>query len=427
MPHFATSASLFTLALISLAGVSHAGDWPGWRGPTGLGYTDEKDLPLKWNAKTGENVVWKTLLHGGRMNNPEMASPGWSSPIVWGDRIFLTTATWPAGHDEKARRAEFAEHHVLCFNAADGKLLWDTIVPPGKCLVDNHFHMYTTPTPVTDGKHVYALFGSAMLAALDFEGKIVWREDLPRVKDVDGGVCSSPVLFDDLLIIPGLTPDIGLRALDKATGKVKWEQKTNVRSTMATPALVKIGGKLQLIHNAGGIQALDPATGDLIWFCKAEGVQSSPAFGGGLLYVDHGRGGKTGTAVDPSGTGEVTKTHIKWTTPVVCPAGSSSIAVGDYLYRVTNGDQIRCWKMATGEDVYSERATRVSPCVSPIATADGRVYLASSSKSYVIKAGPDFEVLAENDLNDGPGYVTPAFSRGRIYIKGKSFLWCIGK
>src|SRR4051794_16863728 len=96
-------------------GVGRAGDWPGWRGPTGLGYTGEKDLPLTWNAKTGENVLWKSLLHGGRKNNPEFSSPGWSSPIVWRDRIFLTTSVWPAGVEEKERRKSIPAEHVLCF------------------------------------------------------------------------------------------------------------------------------------------------------------------------------------------------------------------------------------------------------------------------------------------------------------------------
>src|SRR5262249_36511198 len=158
----------------------HAGNWPGWRGPTGLGYTDEKELPLTWNSKTGENIVWKTLLHGGKKENPEFSSPGWSCPIVWDDRVFLTTPTWPAGHDEKERRQEIAEHHVLCVQASDGKLLWDTVIPAGKCLVDNFYHGYTVPTPVTDGTHVFALFGSGILVALDYDGKIVWREELPR-------------------------------------------------------------------------------------------------------------------------------------------------------------------------------------------------------------------------------------------------------
>lgn len=418
-------ATFFVIA-VALSVEARAGDWPGWRGPTGLGYTDEKDLPLKWNGKTGEGVLWKAQLHGGGKNNPEFSSPGWSSPVVWGDRIFLTTAVWPAGHDEKQRRKEIPAHHVLCFAAADGKQLWDTIVPAGPCLVDNFYHGYTTPTPVTDGNRVYALFGSAVLAALDFDGKVVWREELPRAKDVDGGVCSSPILYEDTVIVSGITPDVGLRALDRATGKVKWEQKTRTRSTMATPAVIRINDRAQLVHNAGGVQGLDPATGELLWSCKADGQQSSPVFGGGLLYVDAGRGGKTGTAVDPTGRGDVTKTRVKWTTQVDCPAGSSGVAVGDYVYRIVANEQIRCWKMSTGEDVYQERAVRVTPSASPIATADGRVYFASSGRSYVVKAGPEYEVLAVNDLNDGPDYATPAVSRGRIYVKGKSYLWCIG-
>jgi outer membrane protein assembly factor BamB len=413
--------------LLALAGTGEAGDWPGWRGPTGLGYTDEKDLPLTWNGKTGENILWKALLHGGGKNNPEFSSPGWSCPIVWGDRIFLTTSTWPAGVPEKERRKSIAEHHVLCFQASDGKQLWDTVVPAGKILVDNFYHGYTVPTPVTDGKSVFALFGSGVLAALDFEGKIVWQEELPHVKDVDGGVCSSPILYEDSVIIAAITPDVGLRALDKKTGKVKWEQKTKVRTTMATPALVRIGDKLQLIHNAGGIQGLDPATGELIWSCKAQSSQSSVVYGGGLLYVDHGRGGEQGTAVDPTGKGDVTKTNIKWQIRVRTPAGTSGIAVGDSLYRICEPGFIRCWKMETGELQFEERVERITPSASPIATADGRIYFGSSNKTFVIKAGPKYELLATNDLNDGPDYTTPAVSQGRLYIKGKSYLWCIGK
>src|SRR5208283_908891 len=195
----------------------------------------------------------------GRKENPEFSSPGWSCPIIWRDFIFLTTSVWPAGLTEKERRASIAVQHVLCFQVSDGKQLWDTVVPSGKILVDNFYHGYTVPTPVTDGKHVFVLFGSGVLAALDFDGKIVWREELPRLKDVDGGICSSPILYEDTVILPSID-DSGLRALEKATGKLKWEQKTRDRNRMSTPALIRIGDKTQLIHYAGGIQALDPAT-----------------------------------------------------------------------------------------------------------------------------------------------------------------------
>jgi len=391
-----------------------------------MGYTDEKDLPLTWNGKTGENVVWKTLLHGGAKNNPDFTSPGWSSPIVWGDRIFLTTAIWPGGLTDKERRASIAEHHVQCFAVADGKPLWDTVIPAGKIVVTNIYHGYAVPTPATDGKLVFALFSSGVLAALDFDGKIVWREELPHQRDTDDGICSSPILYKDTVIVPGIQ-DMGLRALDKKSGKLKWEQKTKQRNQMATPALIRIQDRLQLIHYAAGIQGLDPATGEQIWTCRAPTSQSSPVYGKGLLYADAGRGGQKGAAIDPTGKGDVSKTHVKWEVRVEGVAGSSAIIVDDHVYRSSGERYIRCWSLADGELAGELKAPGLSPSSSPIATPDGRIYFASSRKSYVIRADPKLEVLATNELGDGEDFTTPAVSGGRIYIKGKSHLWCIGK
>jgi outer membrane protein assembly factor BamB len=411
--------------LLLAPAAARAGDWPGWRGPTAQGHTDEKGLPLTWDGKTGKNVLWKVLLQGGVKNNPEMNSPGWSSPIVWGDRIFITTAVWPPGLSREERRKVIPAHHVLCYRARDGEQLWDTVVPPGKCLVDNHYHGYAVPTPVTDGRRVFALFGSGVLAALDLDGKIVWREELPRRRDVDGGVCSSPVLYKDSVIVVGIA-ESPLRALDARTGKVKWELKGRASNRMATPALLTVRGRTQLIHLAGGVQGIDPDIGEVLWSCRAPSGQSSPVFGAGLVYVDHGRGGREGAAVDPAGRGDVSKTNVRWQVKVTAPAGSSGIVVGDYLYRACDGDVLRCWKMATGELVYEERLPRISPGASPIATPDGRIYFASPGRSYVVKAGPQFETLAKNDLGEGDPYTTPAVSGGRIFIKGRNYLWCIG-
>jgi outer membrane protein assembly factor BamB len=420
-----TRVVLATAVIALLASPGQAGDWPCWRGPMGQGFTDEKDLPLTWNAKTGQNVVWKALLHGGVRNNPEMNSPGWSCPIVWRDRVFITTAVWAPGLSREERKAVIADHHVQCYRAGDGTLLWDTLIPPGKCLVDNQYHGYAVSTPVTDGKLVFALFGSAVLVALDFDGKIVWREELPVKRTTYGGVCSSPVLHGDNVIVVGIEQG-GLRALDKQTGKVRWEQQTKANNLMATPALLDVRGRLQLIHLAGGFQGIDPATGTTLWSCRAQVGLASPTFGAGLVYTDAGRGGQTGTAIDPTGQGDVSKTHVKWQDRVTAPAGSSAICIGDYLYRACNAEVLRCWKMATGELVYEEHLPQVSPSASPIATPDGRIYFASPGRSYVIKAGPQFEILATNDLGERDPFTTPAVSGGRLFIKGRNYLWCIG-
>src|SRR5262249_174253 len=143
-------------------------------------------------------------------------------------------------------------------------------------------------------------FGSGVLAALDLDGKLLWREEIPRRKDVDGGVCSSLVLYKDSLIVVGIA-ESPLRALDAKTGKVQWEQKGRSSNRMAPPALLTVQGRTQLIHLAGGVQGIDPDTGEILWSCRAPSGQSSPVFGAGLVYVDNGRGGRDGAAVDPTG------------------------------------------------------------------------------------------------------------------------------
>src|SRR5262249_53202202 len=147
-------------------------------------------------------------------------------------------------------------------------------------------------------------------------------------------VCSSPVLYEDVVIIPGIH-NMGLRALDKQTGQVKWEQKADPRNRMSTPALIRIRDKVQLIYHAGGIRGIDPATGEVLWSCRAPTSQSSPVYGSGLLYADAGRGSNPeGDVIDPTGKGDVSKTHVKWQTRVGGAAGSSAILVGDHVDRI---------------------------------------------------------------------------------------------
>jgi outer membrane protein assembly factor BamB len=411
------------------APVSAGPNWPGFRGPTGLGHTDEKDLPLKWDAKTKENVLWSAPLVG----------KSHSSPAVWGDRVFVTTVAWPPDAKDDVKKKEIPVHHVTCYATADGKQLWDTVVPPGPW-VRTDFRSgdgggYCAPSPAADGKHVYVMFGSSVLAALDFNGKIVWRKEIvPFTFDVCPG--SSPVLHRDLVILlmaMANPKDSKVVAFDRATGETRWEQKLpGVGFSHSTPVLVEIAGKLQIVFCASGggskpngVQSLDPDTGKPIWWCTGGGDAASPAFGGGLIYCDSGRGGP-GVAIDPTGTGDVGKTHVKWTVAQVPEGLGSPIIVGEHVYRLHGPGVLKCWNLRTGEQAYAERIAGINSRPSPLADPNGNILFLSGGKSFVIRAGPKFEILATNDLGD-PGDATAAVAGGRIFIKGGRNLWCIGK
>ena len=399
-------------------------NWPQFRGPTGLGYTEEKNLPLQWGGPANENVLWKSPLIGA----------GHASPIVWGDAVIVCTAKWPA--DGAPQDNVMPDHHVACYRAADGKLLWDTIVPPGPWLRKNAGDKpgggYAAPTPVTDGRLVYCVFGSSVIAALDFQGKIVWRKEIvPYSFDVMMG--GSPILYQDtVILLSAMNGGSNVSALDKASGDVKWQQKfPDMGFGHSTPVIISVKERPQLLLLASGmaekdnaLRSLDPATGRPLWWCRGAGDASSPAFGSGIVYFDSGRGGK-GVAVDPGGAGDVSATHIRWTGPRIPEAVSSPIIVGPHVYRLHSPGVLKCWRASTGEQVYSERLAGISTTwASPVADGDGRLYFASAGKGYVIQSGPEFRVLAVNDLGDG-NHASPAVAKGRLFLVGQKNLYCI--
>ena len=420
---------LYMCIVAFLASSARAGEhWPGWRGPTGNGLSDEKNLPLTWGGKSQQNVLWKMPLFPSDMVKRDQNQ---SSPIVWGQRAFVTVSYWPAGTEK-----DFPEHHLLCFDTNDGKQLWDTRIAPGPWKLSDLRGGYTAPTPATDGKNVYLVFGSAVVAAVDFEGKLAWRKEI-KPHNFDVAFAASPVLYtpsgtnESLVIVvcDQQSKASTIYAFDGNSGEIRWERKRpNVTWAHSTPLLAKVGGKTQLLtatHN--GPQGLDPATGEVLWFFQQNnqiGDTVSPTVRDGLLYVDSGRGG-LGVAIDATGAGDVSKTHLKWKVPAIAEGLSSPVLVGDFLYRLHNPGVLKCWKWTTGEEITKERLDGVETAASPIATVDGRIYCVSGGKSYVLKAGPVLEVLAKNDLGDA-GRSSPAVAAGRIYIKGSRFLWCIG-
>src|SRR5262245_4517741 len=413
-------SALTLSACLASTAVGIAGDWPGWRGPTGMGHTDDGKLPLTWGGRANENVRWKAPLPG--QDGKAAQDHNQSSPIVRGDRVFVTASYWPGKQDAK----QFPEHHVACYRVSDGKLLWDEKVPPGPWLLSDLRGGYTAPTPAADDERVYVVFGSAVIAALDHDGKLVWRKEIKPYK-FDVALAASPVLVGDVLILQCDQLDKQSRMLgfDSKTGDVKWEQpRPTVGFSHSTPVLADIGGKKQLLVAASNaVQGVDPENGKVLWWCAAAGDTASPVLGGGLVYLDSGRGG-AGVAVDPTGAGDVTKSHLKWKVPQIPEGFSSPVVVGDYLYRLHSPEVLKCIRLATGEVVYSERLTGVSTSASPIAAPEGRIYLASAGKSYVVKSGPKFEVLATNDLGDG-SHASPAVADGKLFLKGRKMLYCV--
>lgn len=413
--------------LLLLASAARAGDWPGWRGPTGQGVSDEKGLPLTWGGNKQENVLWKVPLPGtGADTRPDQNQ---SSPIVWRDRLFVTASFWLRNTTTK----EFPEHHVVCYRTSDGRRLWDTKVPPGPWLLKDLRGGYTAPTPATDGRRVYALFGSAVLAGLDLDGKLLWRQEI-KPHDYDVALGNSPVVYRDtvLLVCDQIAQKKSSRllAFDGKSGRVRWtKERPGADWTHSTPVLAAVKGKTQLlVARANGLEGLDPNSGERLWWCEAGarvGDTPSPVSGGDVVYCDSGRGGP-GIAVDPSGSGDVTRTHLKWKVKQVPEGFSSPVIVGSHLYRLHGPGVLRCWRLADGGQVFAERLNGVSTMASPFVTPDGRIYCASAGRTYVVKAGAKPEILAVNDLGDDSA-ASAAVAGGRIYLKGRRFLYCIGR
>jgi outer membrane protein assembly factor BamB len=415
------SRALIFLIITGVASSVGAGNWPQFRGSAG-GYAEESNLPLTWNAKTGENILWKTAL--------PKADNAYSSPIVWGDRVFYTYAINSP-----------LQHHAVCVDRKLGHQLWDTTVEPGPFLLKDLRGGYGAPTPATDGQALFVVFGSAVIAAIDFNGKLIWRVELEKY-NFDVAMGSSPVVYKEtvVLLCDQVNKTSSLIAFDKKTGKISWEQKRpQVGFAHSTPVLINIDGQDQLLVSASNaIQGINPQDGTMLWWCSSYGDAASPASTANLVYADSGRGGKA-VAVDPRGKGDVTKTHLKWTYPQI-PEGLSSPIIATsaakepagaasnktLVYRTHNPELLKCIDAADGQLLFAERLPGISTWASPFTDKLGRIYFASAGKSYVVDPGPKLLTLATNDLAED-SRCSAAVSDGQIFIRGDKTLFCIAR
>ncbi|MHC4995733.1 MAG: outer membrane protein assembly factor BamB family protein, partial [Planctomycetota bacterium] len=310
------------------AGVLGA-DWPGFRGPTGMGVVEDHDLPLEWG---GPDLLWKApLIRGDR------AVSDWnqSSPIVVGGRVFVTGAYWSAGIDTEPEQIKVQpEHRVTCYDAGDGRLLWETIVKPGPWLLEDLRGGYASPTPVSDGERVYAFFGSSVVVALDLEGRVVWRYVVEHHLANDVALAASLAMYDGAVIVQvdkqeGLSE---ILALEGATGAVRWRQKRPGMSfSHASPVITEIGGRPRLLVSASeALQALDPRDGRVVWRCgwgRSIWPVSSPVHDGEFVYCISGRSGRPGVVVKVGGEGDVTDSHLAWQVGKTSEGMSSPVIV----------------------------------------------------------------------------------------------------
>jgi outer membrane protein assembly factor BamB len=401
-------AKWWALALAMLTGAAAAAEWPGWRGPRGDGVSDEKNLPLRWSRT--DNVAWKVAIPGR----------GYSSPIVWGDRVFLTTCV-----EKNLKRL------LLCLNRADGKILWQRVVLTSKLERKHQLNSYASSTPATDGRHVWVAFLEAPrveVACYDFAGNEVWRRCPGKFYSVHG-FCSSPILYKDLVIVNcDQDAEAYIVALDRATGRERWRiDRPNRTRSYCAPLIVEAAGKKQLVLSGSKcVASYDPDTGKQHWLIDGPTEQfvASPVFTEGVLFITGGYPDYHILGIRPNGHGNVTKTHILWRHQKGAGYVPSPIAWGKYFFLVSDKGIASCLAARTGQRPWMEHLGR-HHSASPVA-ADGYLYFVDDAgTTFVLRAGRTFEVVSKNAL-DEPCYASPAVAHGQIFIRTLNHLYCIG-
>jgi outer membrane protein assembly factor BamB len=421
-----------TFACLALPGMFSAGNWPQWRGPSGDSVSAEADLPLRWDEKT--NVVWKCPLPG----------EGASTPAIWGNAIFLT--------------AQDGDRLLLLrIDKPAGRIAWTRQVGSGEVPREkpagrrgqqkfHKLHNLASPSPVTDGERVIAHFGNGDLAAYDFAGQALWRHNLQKDfgrYTIWWGHANSPVLYEDLVISVCMQDSLAdldggravsyLVAHDKRTGEEKWR---TVRQTEAlaeqcdaytTPVFRRGKDRLELIvMGANQLDAYDPATGRQLWFLPGlvgGRLITGPTVAGDRVYATQGMRGPL-LAVRPEGNGRLPPEAVVWKETQGTPDSSSPVLWGDSIFWVADNGVAQCRDARTGELKWRERLPGDYKA-SPLAAAGRVYYLNLAGLCTVVAAGPKFEKLAENKLA-ADTIASPAVSDGRLYLRGRKVLYCVG-
>ena len=404
----------WTVALAAL-GAAGGETWPEFRGPSGDGHADSRGLPLTWSET--ENIAWKTAIPGY----------GWSSPVIWHDQIWLTTAT-PDGR----------EMFAVCVDRESGRVVrhikvFDTPNPEDIGVVNS----YASPTPAVEAGRVYVHFGTYGTACLDTaKGEILWtRRDLNC--DHHEGPGSSPILFEDLFLVHVDGRDVQyVVALDKHTGRTVWKTDRsidysgyhiNLKKAFCTPQVIESGDRLQLISPGSmATMAYDPRTGDELWKVRYRGwsMVTRPLFGHGLVYFVNDYERPELWAVRPDGQGDVTDSHVVWTLRRGAPGQPSFLLIGDLLYLVNNEGIAQALDARSGDEVWRSRID--GSYSASLVYADGRIYCFNrNAVATVLAPGREFQVLAVNQLDGAQMMASPAVAGRALFVRTRSHLYRI--
>lgn len=396
-------------------------DWSSFRGPHGMGVATATGLPLEWTST--KNVAWKTPLPG----------PGASSPITFGEHIYLTCYTGYFVPDGPKGSLDQLERHLIALRRDTGKVVWDRAVaaklPEETSIRD---HGFAANTPAADADGVYAFFGKTGVFAFDHQGNQLWQADVGS-KTHGWGTAASPLLHEGLVFINASVESESLVALDRKTGKEKW-RASGIREAWNTPLLVTAdsGREELIVARHGDVLAFDPDSGKPLWSCKTDiewYMVPSAVAADGVIYYLGGRSGTAALAIRAGGSGDVTETHRLWTSK----SGSnvtSPIYLDGHLYWMNDKRGIAyCAKAETGELVYEERLGGIGQVYGSPVLADGRLYYFDRhGKTAVVAAKPEFQLLAMNELDDRSKFDgSPAVDGRRLLVRSEKILYCLGQ
>ena len=436
---------LLIAAITSLSIVSHAADWPQFRGPNASGLDTSKPLPIEWNAKTGKNIRWETPLPG----------LGHASPIIFSNRIYVTTAVGPSdkelkvglyGDIDPVKEEGSYQWRLLSIDRPSGKIIWNIVGFQASPRVKRHpKSTHCNSTPATDGRRIVTIFGSEGLFCFDTEGKLIWKKDLGAmdsgyylVPSAQWGFASSPVIHDGkVIVLCDVQKNSFLVAFNLADGKELWRTPRKDVPTWGCPAIIESGGRVQIVvngwHHSGGY---DFGSGKELWRLNGGGdiPVPTPIFANGLIYLTSAHGKlRPMRAIRPDATGDITASTpagtnaaIAWVHPRQGNYMQTPIVIGNRLYGCTDNGVVTCFDSKSGAILYSERLRGPAQGYTASPVSDGRhlYFSGETGKVVVVPVSDEFSTVAVNDLGDNC-MASPAIADGTIYFRTQNKLIAI--